>query len=337
MIGTQYLKNQLPVLLLNILGMVVLGLFLFAAGNSLQTVLLIGIIWMMIVAAYLTIVYFVRQKRLNRLMELTEQLEERYLIPEIMTEPDRAEEQVYYQILKMAEKSMLERIGAMERERKAYREYIEQWIHEVKTPITAIKLLCENNRSAVSRTLLAELEQINRFTEQALYYARSGHTDRDYVIREIHLSDVVHSAIADNRYLLRQSNFTVTVEDMERSVYTDDKWVRFLLNQLISNAVKYRAGQSALRFFATEQPHQVQLSVQDNGMGIPSGDLPRIFDKGFTGRNGRAVPGSTGIGLYLCKRLCDKLGIGLTAHSDDTGTTMTLTFPINEYITGVQG
>lgn len=337
MIGTQYLKNQLPVLLLNILGMVVLGLFLFAAGNSLQTVLLIGIIWMMIVAAYLTIVYFVRQKRLNRLMELTEQLEERYLIPEIMTEPERAEEQVYYQILKMAEKSMLERIGAMERERKAYREYIEQWIHEVKTPITAIKLLCENNRSAVSRTLLAELEQINRFTEQALYYARSGHTDRDYVIREIHLSDVVHSAIADNRYLLRQSNFTVTVEDMERSVYTDDKWVRFLLNQLISNAVKYRAGQSALRFFATEQPHQVQLSVQDNGMGIPSGDLPRIFDKGFTGRNGRAVPGSTGIGLYLCKRLCDKLGIGLTAHSDDTGTTMTLTFPINEYITGVQG
>ena len=72
-------------------------------------------------------------------------------------------------------------------------------------------------------------------------------------------------------------------------------------------------------------------------MGIPPGDLPRIFDKGFTGQNGRAVPGSTGIGLYLCKRLCDKLGIGLTAHSDDTGTTMTLIFPIHEYITGVQG
>ena len=109
------------------------------------------------------------------------------------------------------------------------------------------------------------------------------------------------------------------------------------LNQLISNAVKYRAGQPTLRFFTTEQPNQVRLSVQDNGMGIPPGDLPRIFDKGFTGQNGRAVPGSTGIGLYLCKRLCDKLGIGLTAHSDDTGTTMTLIFPIHEYITGVQG
>ena len=337
MSGTQYLKNQLPVLLLNLLGMVVLGLFLLAAGNSLQTVLLIGAVWMTVLAAYLSIVYCVRKKRLNRLLELTEQLEERYLIPEIMAKPERAEEQVYYQVLKLAEKSMLERIGTMERERKAYREYIEQWIHEVKTPITAIKLLCENNRSAASRTLLAELEQINRFTEQALYYARSGYTERDYIIREIQLDDVVHSAIADNRYLLRQSNFTVTVEDMERSVCTDDKWVRFLLNQLISNAVKYRAGQPTLRFFTTEQPNQVRLSVQDNGMGIPPGDLPRILNKGFTGQNGRAVPGSTGIGLYLCKRLCDKLGIGLTAHSDDTGTTMTLIFPIHEYITGVQG
>ena len=161
MSGTQYLKNQLPVLLLNLLGMVVLGLFLLAAGNSLQTVLLIGAVWMTVLAAYLSIVYCVRKKRLNRLLELTEQLEERYLIPEIMAKPERAEEQVYYQVLKLAEKSMLERIGTMERERKAYREYIEQWIHEVKTPITAIKLLCENNRSAASRTLLAELEQIN--------------------------------------------------------------------------------------------------------------------------------------------------------------------------------
>ncbi len=337
MSGTQYLKNQLPALLLNLLGMVVLGLFLLAVDNSLQTVLLIGVTWMIVAAAYLTIIYFARKKRLNRLLELTEQLEERYLIPEIMAEPDRAEEQVYYQILKQAEKSMLERIGVMERERKAYREYIEQWIHEVKTPITAIKLLCENNRSDGSRALLAELEQINRSTEQALYYARSGYTERDYIIREIHLDDVVHSAIADNQYLLRQSNFSVTVEGMERSVCTDDKWVRFLLNQLISNAVKYRTRHPTLRFFTTEQPKQVRLSVQDNGMGIPPGDLPRIFDKGFTGQNGRAVPGSTGIGLYLCKRLCDKLGIGLTAHSDDTGTRMTLTFPIHEYITGVQG
>lgn len=109
---------------------------------------------------------------------MTEQLEERYLLPEIMQVPERADEQVFYQIMKMAEKSMLERIGEVQRERREYKEYIEQWIHEVKTPITAMKLLCENNRSPFSREVLAELENINQYTEQALYYARSEHAEK---------------------------------------------------------------------------------------------------------------------------------------------------------------
>ena len=100
------------------------------------------------------------------------------MLPEIMQEPERAEEQVFYQIMKMSEKSMLEHIGEIQRERQEYKEYIEQWIHEVKTPITAMKLICENNRCSFTRDLMAELENINRFTEQALYYARSEHTER---------------------------------------------------------------------------------------------------------------------------------------------------------------
>src|SRR5699024_7601453 len=105
-----------------------------------------------------------------------------------------------------------------------YKEYIEQWIHEVKTPITAIKLICENNRCSFTRDLMVELENINRFTEQALYYARSEHTENDYSVREIRLSNVVHGAIADNKYLLRQNNVTVTVDNVEYSIYSDDKW-----------------------------------------------------------------------------------------------------------------
>lgn len=175
-----------------------------ANGNSIQTVLFVWIVWVMVVTLCLTVFYFRRKKHLNRLLNLTEQLEERYLIAEIMAKPKNAEEQVFWQIMKMAEKSMLEKIGEIQRDRKEYREYIEQWIHEVKTPITAMKLLCENNRSEFTRDLLAELENINRFTEQALYYARSEHTEKDYSVRETRLSDVVHGAIADNKYLLRK-------------------------------------------------------------------------------------------------------------------------------------
>ena len=337
MSGRQYLKNQLPVLLINLLGMLALALFLIASGNNIQTVLFILVVWLIVLASCLLFFYFSRKKYLNKLLDMTEELEERYLLPEIMQEPEKADEQVFYQIMKMSEKSMLERIGEVQRERKEYKEYIEQWIHEVKTPITAIKLICENNRCSFTRDLMVELENINRFTEQALYYARSEHTENDYSVREIRLSNVVHGAIADNKYLLRQNNVTVTVDNVEYSIYSDDKWLRFILDQLISNAVKYRIDQPVLHFSAVKENDRVILSVGDNGIGIPQSDLPRIFEKGFTGQNGRTIHSSTGIGLYLCKRLCDKLGIGISASSEGKGTTISLSFRIKDFVTGVQG
>lgn len=336
MSGKQYLKNRLPVILVNLLGVLALVLFLTASGTSIQAVSFIVLIWIVVVLFYLEISYFIRNKHFEKLLAMAGQLEEKYLLPEIMAMPESADEQVFYQILKMAEKSMLEKIGEAQRERKEYKEYIEQWIHEVKTPITAMKLICENNRSEFTRELLVEIENVNRFTEQALYYARSEHTEKDYSIREIRFCDVIHDAIADNKYLLRKNHVTVEVYDAGKSAYMDDKWIRFILNQIISNAVKYRSEQPILRFSAAQENNQVILSIEDNGIGIPQSDLPRVFEKGFTGQNGRTVHSSTGIGLYLCKRLCDKLGIRLSANSQSNGTTISLAFPINDFITGVQ-
>lgn len=337
MSGRQYMKNQLPVLLLNLLGVSALALFLIATRTSIQAIFLIALVWIVVVFCYLTVSFFIQKRHCDKLLAMTEQLEEKYLLPEVMAMPERANEQVFYQILKMAEKSMLEKIGEIQRERQEYKEYIEQWIHEVKTPITAMKLICENNRSEFTRELLVEVENVNRFTEQALYYARSEHTEKDYTIREIRLSNVIHDAIADSKYLLRKNHVVVKVEDDGKSAYIDDKWIRFILNQIISNAVKYRAEQPLLYFCTAQENNQVILSVQDNGIGISQSDLPRVFEKGFTGQNGRTVHSSTGIGLYLCKRLCDKLGIGLTVCSPGKGTTVSLIFPINDFVAGVQG
>lgn len=338
MSGKLYLKNHLPVILLNLLSILALSLFLLATGNTIQMVLFILADWLLVLALYLTAGYIYQKKRLEKLLEMARQLKERYLLPEVMPAPDQAEEQVYYQLLKMAGKSMLERISEVERERGEYRAYIEQWVHEVKTPITALKLLCENNRSPFSRDVLVELENINRCAEQALYYARSEHTEKDYSIREMNLADVVHGAIADNKYLLRQCDMAITVDNLELVVYADDKWVCFILNQIISNAVKYHSPQQpTLHIFAERLGDQVLLSIADNGIGIPESDLPRIFEKGFTGQNGRTIRSSTGIGLYLCKRLGDKLGIGLSASSAGSGgTTITLSFHINDFIAEVQ-
>ena len=333
----RYWKNRIPFLLTNLICMVALIVFLLVCGNSISVVLLILVVWAVVLLSGLFLTYWKRKQQMQKLLDMAGWLSERYLISEVMELPEQAEDQVYYQLLKMAGKSMLEQIGEVRRERLEYKEYIEQWIHEIKTPITAMKLLCENHRTDWTKELLLELEKTNRFTEQALYYARSEHTEKDYSVREMSLSQVVHQAIADNKYLLLQSGVRLEVEEMADTVYSDEKWVRFILNQLIANAVKYRSGQPVLRISARRQQDQVVLVVEDNGIGISPADLPRVFEKGFTGQNGCMVQQSTGIGLYLCKRLCDKLGIGIAAESSGQGTAISLAFHINCLIHEVQG
>ena len=333
----RYWKNRIPFLMTNLVCMAVLTVFLLVCGNSISAVLLILVVWALVLLTGLFLTYWTRKRQMQKLLDMVGQLSERYLISEVIELPEQAEDQVYYQLLKMAGKSMLEQIGEVRRERLEYKEYIEQWIHEIKTPITAMKLLCENHRTDWTKELLMELEKTNRFTEQALYYARSEHTEKDYSVREMALAQVVYQAIADNKYLLLQSGVRLEVEEMEDTVYSDEKWVRFILNQLIANAVKYRSEQPVLRFSTRRQQDQVVLKVEDNGIGISPADLPRIFEKGFTGQNGRMVQQSTGIGLYLCKRLCDKLGIGIAVESSEQGTAISLAFHINCLIHEVQG
>ena len=159
----RYWKNRLPFLLTNLVCMAALSVFLLVCGNSVSAVLLILIVWALILLTGLVLAYWKRKRQMKKLLDMAEQLSERYLISEVMELPEQAEDQVYYQLLKMAGKSMLERIGAVERERLEYKEYIEQWIHEIKTPITAMKLLCENHRTDWTKELLLELEKTNRF------------------------------------------------------------------------------------------------------------------------------------------------------------------------------
>ena len=272
----RYWKNRLPFLLTNLVCMAALTVFLLVCGNSFSAVVLILIVWALILLTGLALTYWKRKRQMKKLLDMAEQLSERYLISEVMELPEQAEDQVYYRLLKMAGKSMLEQIGEIERERLEYKEYIEQWIHEIKTPITAMKLLCENHRTDWTKELLLELEKTNRFTEQALYYARSEHTEKDYSVREMALSQVVHGAIADNKYLLLQSGMRLEVEEMQDTVYSDEKWVRFILNQLIANAVKYRTEQPVLRISTHKRQDQVVLGQHGAELFLRhfKGDLP---------------------------------------------------------------
>lgn len=329
----EYLKDQLPAIATHIISMFFCVIFLSAIDMQASIILILLVFWILIAASYIHFRFFLRKRYFDELLLQLERLDKRYLISEVMEQPILTEDKIYYRLLKVANKSMMEQVSESKRERKEYKEYIEQWIHDVKTPISAMKLLCENNKSDTTRKLMAELEKVSHYTDQALYYARSENVEKDYLIKEVSLSEMIHAAVAENKQLLLQNHISVEVKDCDDTVYTDEKWIGFILNQLIANAVKYSKKEPKITFEANSKQGHVVLSIGDNGVGILETDLPRIFEKGFTGENGRTEKSSTGIGLFLCKRLCEKLGIGIAVKSESgQGTQVELYFPKGDFV-----
>lgn len=154
------------------------------------------------------------------------------------------------------------------------------------------------------------------------------------MIRRCSLDQIVSQVIKNHAKTLISRQFSIERENLDQTVYTDVKWIDFILSQIVTNTVKYRAAEKpVLRFTAKADENQVTLRIEDNGCGISAHDLPRIFDKGFTGDNGRQVAKSTGMGLYLVKQLCDKMNIGIQAESlPGRGTTLLLTFPLSGFL-----
>lgn len=325
----QYLRGRLSSILLQTAGIVLLSAFLRATGNSFGVISIVALCWVLISAVVLLISFFVRRSYLNRLLDTAYALDRRYLLPDVMERPLRPDDQVFYELLRMSGKSMLEQVSEISRERREYREYIEDWIHEVKTPIAAVKLICDNRSGQIPTQIIVELEKIDRCVEQALYYARSEAVEKDFLVREICLSDLIHRVVSENKQFLLRSQMNIRIEDCSQAVYTDSKWLAYILKQLIVNAVQYKVPTNAELVFSSQSvPQGVLLQIKDNGIGIPSEDLSRVFEKGFTGKNGRRKNGATGMGLYLCKRLCEKMGLSLQVEVPSNGfTTFTISFP----------
>ena len=204
--------------------------------------------------------------------------------------------------------------------------HIEQWIHEVKTPIAAAYLLIENGES--SSIIEEELIKIEDYIQQALYFVKSKSPEKDFVIHKFDLANVVDYVLKQHASSFISKNIRLEYVVSNVDVLADFKWIAFVLSQLLSNSIKYLDGEDKRITIMTEiEKDHVLLEIIDNGIGIPAKDLPRVFDKGFTGENGRGNVRSTGLGLYICKNLCDKLFVDLNISSDGKSSTKaSLTF-----------
>lgn len=330
-----FFKEKAITILLLLFGIITIEIFLMAYNVGMFIKIYIPLIIMGLYMISIIIEYFKRKKFYDNLLKMLEELDEKYLITEIIKTPNFLEGQIFKNSLEQIDKSMLENVNKYKYMTEDYKEYIELWIHEIKIPIATSKMVIENNKNAITKSIDEELDKVENYIEQALFYARSNTVEKDYYIRKVVLKEIVNESIKKNKSSLIQEKISIDIHDLDIEVNTDNKWIVFILNQIIQNSIKYRKKEnSVIEIYANQGKENVILYIKDNGIGIKQGEITRVFEKGFTGTNGRlSNKKSTGIGLYLCKKLCNKLGIGIELNSvQNEGTEVKLVFPQNSYI-----
>ena len=200
-------------------------------------------------------------------------------------------------------------------------DYYTTWVHQIKTPIASMRLTLQNEDSDLSRRLSEDLFRIEQYVEMVLCYLRLDAESTDYTIQEYDLDGIIRQAVRKFAAQFIHRKIRLEYQPVNVRVVTDEKWLLFVLEQLLSNALKYTP--SGVITIGLEEPKT--LCIRDTGIGIAPEDLPRIFEKGYTGYNGRNDKKASGIGLYLCRRICRNLGHTITANSSlDSGTVIRL-------------
>lgn len=274
-----------------------------------------------ILTAYICTDFLKKRKFYNDILGKINELDKKYLIMEMVRQPEFLEGKILCDILYDACKSMNEWVFTQERSVKEFTDYVEMWIHEIKLPISALSLM-NYNEKADMQSYRRQVDKISHYVEQILYYVRADNPQEDFLMKKCSIKEMVHEVLLEQKETLIAEKFTIAQKDMDAVVVTDAKWLKFMLGQIIGNSVKYKkGGQGYLGFEVTETEESVTLSIEDHGIGVPTTDIKRVFDKSFTGNNGRQVAASTGMGLYICQKMCRKLGHEIWMESEEGSFT----------------
>ena len=329
----EYIKEKFVFMVINIVMTLSGVVILKALKVDTYTIVFISILNLIGVFSCYIYDYFNRKKYYDNLFKNLDELDKKYFIAEILESGDFIESNIIYSVLEECTKSMKDEVADLKRNINDYKEYIETWVHEIKTPIASARLILENDEGYINKSVLEEIEKVEGFIEQVLFYARSSTVERDYIIKKIPLKNSINSVIRKNANILIEKRVKIQLEDIEKKVYCDSKWIEFILQQIISNSVKYMdKDEKYIKIRCLEKDKNIILKILDNGIGISEKSIEKVFEKGYTGENGRKYNNSTGMGLYLCKKLCLKLGLGISIKSKlGVGTEVTIVFPINNY------
>ncbi|WP_406541867.1 sensor histidine kinase [Clostridium ljungdahlii] len=330
----EFIKDKMAVISCNMLMFIVLSVIMLAINVNFIIIVLFFCIWFLPLISYMALEFIKYKNYYDEIDSILEKLDKKYLLPEVIKEANFIEGEKLNSILKVVSRNMHENVKYYKDMQADYREYIETWVHEIKMPIASTKLILENNQNEVTNKIDFQMDRIEGFVEQVLYYSRSNNVSKDYIIKQINLDNAVRNAVKRNYRDFIHKKIKLDIKDIDEIVYTDGKWVEFIINQIIGNSIKYLSNKEPMIIiYSAKKANLVMLTIEDNGVGIVDRDINRVFEKGFTGENGRKFSKSTGMGLYLCEKLCSKLGLKISINSDiNKGTKVTLIFPLSDMI-----
>lgn len=310
-----FVKSKCLFLSINFFMYFVVLLLFFAFKVDISLIIAFTVLFISVNIVNLLIEYFSKRKFYNQLINNVDKLDKSYLVLETLKEPNFYEGKLLYNSLYEINKSMNENVMEFSRQVSDFKNYIEMWIHEVKIPLASCMLKLHNNRDKLNENMMLQLNRIDDYLEQVLYYVRSENASKDYFISKVNLEKCVNSVLVKNKDYLLDMDISLDVRNVDFEVYTDAKWFMFIINQILNNSIKYKSKNSIIKIYAIRNPSNVVLVIEDNGKGISLADLPRVFEKSFTGSNGRDNVKSTGMGLFIVKNLCDKLGHNIEIKS----------------------
>ncbi len=310
-----YLRSRL-----GIIAVWVLIFAVFTVVSALYRVPLIPAVYSAAVSGFFCLIIFIKdffsfRKKITALKKTAEEVT---ITLDNMPEPSGKIEAEYDTIIRSLYESRRSAENEINARYSDMTDYYTMWTHQIKTPIAAMDLILQSAHIAENAELKENLAKIGQYADMALCYARLDSDYTDFLIKEYDLDNIVRQAIRKFSSQFIRKNLKLDYEPLKKKVLTDEKWLLFVIEQVISNAVKYTYT-GGVKIYCGDGP---VLCVEDTGIGIAPEDLPRIFDKGYTGYNGRTDKKASGIGLYLCKRICGKLGHKISAENSSSGGTL---------------
>ena len=308
-----YLKKHILGVVLFVIAVSLFAIWFINYGIEIRAVLYPGILTLVIATALFVYGIIKDKKRHEDMKDIL--LKRADVDPDSYPESLSVVEDDYLKLVTLLKEEIVRRENDFEDKNRNLSDYYTMWVHQIKTPIASMKLKLSEADSESARLISADLRRIEQYVDMVLTYVRLSSDSTDYVFKRVKADSIIRPAVRKFSHDFISRKLSLSYESSDIEILTDEKWLGFVIEQLLSNAVKYTK-EGGITISVTEEENAVNISVKDTGIGIPGENLPRIFESGYTGFNGRTDSHSSGIGLYICKKICDNLGITIEVSSE---------------------